>query len=234
MELKMSFQTKDHICFVMDLMAGDLHHLLTHGRKYCRKNTSRWSAQMALGINALHEMGIIHRDIKAENILVDIRENVKIADFGLSYISEVPLDPKGEYISDVQGTIYCMVPEMLCNLDVNSMKYGPPVDWWSFGCVLYELMSKDNMARSSFASFFAAISLIPSCQPLFDTVDDILDFLLWDSGYESLPEFDELDISVADLVVGLLEPLPSYRYGFEQVKSHKYFKKEDETSEFDD
>ncbi|KAG2133340.1 hypothetical protein DEU56DRAFT_757158 [Suillus clintonianus] len=73
------------------------------------------------------------------------------------------------------------------------------------------------MARSSFASFFAAILLVPSCQPLFETKNDILDFLGWDSGYESLPAFKELDISVADLVVG--------------VKDHEYFKK-DGTPEF--
>lgn len=96
----------------------------------------------ALGINALHDMGIIHRDIKAENVLIDIRQNVRIADFGLSYIGEPkPLIPWLDYSSSVKGTEHCMAPEILRNMEEpDSMKYGTPVDWWAFGCVLYQLV----------------------------------------------------------------------------------------------
>jgi serine/threonine protein kinase len=69
----------------------------------------------ALGINALHELGIIHRDIKPENILIDVRENVRIANFGLSYLAADarPLDRQGAYSTNVAGTPYCMAPEIL-------------------------------------------------------------------------------------------------------------------------
>jgi serine/threonine protein kinase len=118
----------------------------------------------ALGIDALHELGIIHRDIKAGNILVDVRENVRIADFGLSYVAAYarPLDRQWACLTDVVGTPYIMAPEML-QFNVyapDAMTYGPPVDWWALGCVLYQLVSPDHMAR--FASFF--------CCSLADTI----------------------------------------------------------------
>ncbi|KAH7883078.1 kinase-like domain-containing protein [Phlebopus sp. FC_14] len=60
-------------------------------------------------------MGIIHCDIKAENILIDPCENVRITDFGLAYISQHPLHSWRAYTSEVSGTLQCMAPEMLRN-----------------------------------------------------------------------------------------------------------------------
>jgi serine/threonine protein kinase len=110
----------------------------------------------ALGIHALHTMGIIHRDIKSENVLIDTQENVRIADFGVSYIDKEPklLVPWRDYTSDVKGTTNFMAPEILRNRkNPDPVKYGMPVDWWAFGCVLYELLSPpDHKARIRVAS----------------------------------------------------------------------------------
>ncbi|KAG2364178.1 kinase-like domain-containing protein [Suillus spraguei] len=143
MELQMSFQTKDHICFAMDLMAGNLRVYLTYHSSYCLDHAVRWTAQMAVGINALHKIGIIHRDIKPENILIDFQENVRIADFGLSYVNyKAPLERQWGYTAEVVGTMHYMAPEILHNkTDLGTMKYGAPVDWWALGCVIYELFS---------------------------------------------------------------------------------------------
>ncbi|KAG2148417.1 kinase-like domain-containing protein [Suillus cothurnatus] len=220
MELEMSFQTKEKICFVMDLMTNDLLHYMHNQSAYCFQNARRWSAQLALGINALHYMGIIHRDIKAENVLIDIRQNVRIADFGLSYINEEPkcLDPWEDYTSDVKGTVHCMAPEILRNKkNPDPMKYGIPVDWWAFGCVLYELISPDH-------------------EELFDSEDAIMEYLSWRSEhygtFDLFPAFHQLNSLMADLVVGLLNPITISRYGFKQVKNHQYFLNDDGTSEF--
>ncbi|KAG1808224.1 kinase-like domain-containing protein [Suillus subaureus] len=220
MELEMSFQTKKKICFVMDLMTNDLLHYMENQSAYCVQNARRWSAQLALGINALHNMGIIHRDIKAENVLIDMRQNVRIADFGLSYIDEEPklLTSWQDYASDVKGTIYCMAPEILRNKkNPDSMRYGTPVDWWAFGCVLYELISPDH-------------------QELFDSEDAIMEYVSWHSKhrgtFDLFPAFHQLDSLMADLVVGLLNPLAILRYGFHRVTNHRYFSNSDGTSEF--
>ncbi|KAG1775416.1 kinase-like domain-containing protein [Suillus placidus] len=238
MELEMSFQTNNEICFAMDLMTNDLLHHMENDSAHCLHNARRWSAQLALGINALHNMGIIHRDIKSENVLIDIRQNVRIADFGLSYITEEPkpLNPWCDYTSDVKGTIYCMAPEILRNMkNPGSMKYGTPVDWWAFGCVLYELLSPPDH-KAGVASCLAAILLTSSRQELFDSADAIMEFVSWHSEhygtFDLFPAFHQLDSLMADLVVGLLNPLALLRYGFRQVANHRYFSNEDGTSEF--
>jgi serine/threonine protein kinase len=162
----------------------------------------------ALGINALHEIGIIHRDIKAENILIDVRENVRIADFGLSYIATDarPLDRQGTYSTSVVGTPYCMAPEILYNLsNPGCMTYGPPVDWWGLGCVVYQLFSHNHKAR--FASSFAAILLIPSFQALFPTQHHTLCYAVWCTSrgrtYKQFPAFQDFPEILADLVSGV-------------------------------
>ncbi|KAG2345541.1 kinase-like protein [Suillus weaverae] len=221
MELEMSFQTKNNICFAMDLMANNLLHYMENESARCLQNARRWSAQLALGINALHNMGIIHRDIKSRNVLIDIRQNVRIADFGISYITEEPkpLHPWCDYTSDGKGTIYYMAPEILRNMkNPGSMRYGTPVDWWAFGCVLYELMSP------------------PDHKELFDSADAVMEYVSWhskhDGTFDLFPAFHQLDPLMADLVVGLLNPLALVRYGFRQVATHRYFSNEDGTSEF--
>ncbi|KAG1777494.1 kinase-like domain-containing protein [Suillus placidus] len=222
MELEMSFQTKNKICFAMDLMTNGLLHYMENDSAHCLENARRWNAQLALGINALHNMGIIHRDIKSENVLIDIRQNVRIADFGLSYITEEPkpLIPWWDYTSDVKGTIHCMAPEILRNMKKpGSMKYGTPVDWWAFGCVLYELMPLPDHKAG-----------------LFDSADAIMEYVSWHSKhygtFDLFPAFHQLDPPMANLLVGLLNPLALLRYGFRQVTTHRYFSNEDGTSEF--
>ncbi|KAG2360661.1 kinase-like domain-containing protein [Suillus spraguei] len=227
MELEMSFQTKDCICFAMDLMTSDLRAHMKYGPTYCLYHARRWTAQIALGINALHEIGIIHRDIKSENILIDVRENVRITDFGLSYVNQHrgPLK-RQEYTAHVVGTTYCMAPEVLHNkLNPGSMKYGAPVDWWALGCVIYELVSSEQ--KACFASSFTAILMIPSCQAPFVTEDDISFYVSWCYGSgrtsKQSPIFKDFHENVADLISGLLEPVPSSRYGFHEVVNHKWF-----------
>ncbi|KAG2363150.1 kinase-like domain-containing protein [Suillus spraguei] len=220
MGLEMSFQTRDQICFVMDLMASDLHAYMMYRSTYCSYHASRWTAQIALGINALHEIGIIHRDIKSENILIDVRQNVRIADFGLSFLNQGPLERRQGYTAGVVGTTYFMAPEILYNrTNPGSMMYGAPVDWWALGCVVYELVSNNH-------------------QSLFGTEDNILFYISWcgNSGRRArqFPAFERFPEHVVDLVSGLLEPIPAFRYGFHEVANHKSFLLAPGMSEFSD
>ncbi|KAG2057620.1 kinase-like protein [Suillus hirtellus] len=220
MGLEMSFQTRDKICLAMDLMPSDLYSHLQRHPTYCIRNSGRWAAQMALGINALHEMGIIHRDIKAANILIDTQENVRITDFGVSYVNkkEGPLDRQRNYCSREAGTTHTMAPEVLDNgSDSRPLKYGAPADWWSLGCVIYELISKKHKS-------------------LFVTKDDILSYVSWcsscDRPFKRFPAFERLHEALVDLISGLLQPNPSSRFGFAEVVNHRSFVSKDGTSEF--
>ncbi|KAG1795084.1 kinase-like domain-containing protein [Suillus plorans] len=239
MGLEMSFQTNDKICFVMDLMVSDLYYYLQHNPTYCVRNARRWAAQMTLGINALHEIGIIHRDIKATNILIDVRQNVRITDFGVSYVNkdEGPLDRQGNYSSEPVGTTHTMAPEVLRNKsDPRPLKYGAPADWWSLGCIIYQLVSKKHEAR--FESSFAAILLTSSRQSLFVTKDDVFSYVSWcssrDRPSKRFPAFEELREDLEDLISGLLQPDPSSRFGFTEVVGHRSFVVKPGTSEFTD
>ncbi|KAG1740743.1 kinase-like domain-containing protein [Suillus paluster] len=127
----------------MDLMVFDLQKLMADEPEFSFENAPRLSTQMALGINALHSMGIIHRDIKPDNILIDSHYNVKIADFGVSHLHGMPLEPGEGYMLVYVGSPAYMAPEVMFN---KGDKYGCTVDWWSFGCILYELISPGHKA----------------------------------------------------------------------------------------
>jgi len=97
-------------------------------------------------------MGIIHRDIKSENILIDSRENIRIIDFGLSYLVPIskPLRQGGEYALEFLGTPPYIAPEVLRNKGMPTHQrkpYGMAVDWWALGCILFELESPDHQVQ---------------------------------------------------------------------------------------
>ena len=152
--------------------------------------------QIARGLHAAHKKGVIHRDIKPTNIMVSTSHEVKILDFGLAKIAGVDqLTKEGSTL----GTISYMSPEQIRgeNLDMRS-------DIWSFGVVLYEMLS----GRNPFAGAYehsAMYSIINTDPPSINSiVGDLPD------GLESVvfrcmsKEADERYSSSADLLNDLL------------------------------
>ena len=89
-------------------------------------------------------MGIIHRDFKPENILIDYRGNVRIADFGSSKTSDQYMAylPGGSYAHAYAGTWPYIAPEVLQNAGKpKPLVYGIEADYWSLGCIVFELES---------------------------------------------------------------------------------------------
>lgn len=94
-------------------------------------------------------MGIIHRDIKTENILIDSRENIRIIDFGLTFLGppDVPFCQWNLHPTEFLGTPPYIAPEVLWNKGLSADRrwpYGVAVDWWALGCILFELESQDH------------------------------------------------------------------------------------------
>lgn len=91
-------------------------------------------ATQACGIHHIHKQGIIHRDLKIENVLLDQKGHIVIADFGLS-CRPVKSDPHGDATAEgLLGTCYYMAPEVW-----TGEPYTISVDWFAFGVLLHLL-----------------------------------------------------------------------------------------------
>ena len=127
-----TFQTKKELCMVMTLMdGGDLKYLIYHKPGISLWQATFYAAQIALGLQHLHEARLAYRDMKPENILVDEDGNVRISDLGLAVQI---LDEK--CIGGKAGTVGYMAPEVVAH-----QKYAFMPDWWGLGCVLYEMIA---------------------------------------------------------------------------------------------
>ncbi len=98
---------------------------------------TRWAFQLFSALEFLHKRGIIHRDVKPENLLLDDAcQNIKLADFGLGRRLYVPT----QHLSEKCCTLWYRPPELL----LGSRIYAMPVDMWSAGCVIAEIASEGN------------------------------------------------------------------------------------------
>jgi len=130
--LHYAFQTDDKIYLVMDFISGgDLFYHITQEVKFPEDKARFLIAEVALAIDYLHQNGIIYRDLKPENILIDKEGHVAVADFGISK----QLSPNEDQTGTVVGTPAYLAPEIL-----QGKMYGSEIDWWSTGCVLYEML----------------------------------------------------------------------------------------------
>ena len=126
------FQTNESLCYVMEYMEGGTLRSLCDRLKGFSEDTARfYAAEIILGVNFLHECCIVHRDIKLANVLLDSDGHCKLADFGLCKLGMFTTS----MTSSVTGNRRYMAPEVR-----RGDRYGPEVDWWSVGCVVYEMM----------------------------------------------------------------------------------------------
>ncbi|CAH2221028.1 NUAK family SNF1-like kinase 2 [Pelobates cultripes] len=126
------FENNSKIVIVMEYASqGDLYDYISERQKLSEQEARRFFRQIVSAVQYCHAHGIVHRDLKLENILLDENKNVKIADFGLSNI----------YHSDSYLQTYCGSPLYASPEIVNGRPYiGPEVDSWSLGVLLYILV----------------------------------------------------------------------------------------------
>ncbi|CAH1389278.1 unnamed protein product [Nezara viridula] len=130
--LKYSFQTADRLCFVMEYVnGGELFFHLSRERVFSEDRTRFYGAEIISALGYLHEEGIIYRDLKLENLLLDKDGHIKIADFGLC---------KEDITYGRTTKTFCGTPEYLAPEVLEDNNYGRAVDWWGVGVVMYEMM----------------------------------------------------------------------------------------------
>lgn len=124
------------VFMVFEYMDHDLTGVLSQTQfAFSEANLKSLCSQMLAGLAYLHHKGVIHRDIKGSNILINNRGELKLADFGLARFYQKRR--RSDYTNRVI-TLWYRPPELLFGATV----YGPEVDMWSAGCIMLELFTK--------------------------------------------------------------------------------------------
>jgi len=126
-----SFSTKLHLCMVMEyLPGGDCCSLIQSVGFFDEPVARFFGAEALLGLEYLHSRGVVHRDIKPQNMLITATGHIKLADFGLSAV-----DALTHKNHSAKGTPEYLAPEILTRTG-----HSCPVDFWSLGVVLFQFL----------------------------------------------------------------------------------------------
>ena len=125
------FQTQERIYFVMNFIrGGELFNHLHNCKFFPEEKAKFYSAIIGLALEYLHTHGIVYRDIKPDNILIDEDGYLKLADFGMAKM----LKDKEKAFS------LCGTPEYFAPEIITREGHNKSADWWSYGILLYEML----------------------------------------------------------------------------------------------
>lgn len=195
--LKGVFDAPDTIIIVMELMfGGELYEKIVEQQTFSEKDASFLMRQVFEALDYLHGAGVVHRDLKLENMLLVNKTDLtmKLADFGLSKLYS------GQALQTACGTPFYVAPDILLGTG-----YGPGVDMWASGVLLYILLS----------------GRLP-----FHADNDAALFQLIMEGKLVIksPQFDTVSKEAIDLIRKLLVVDPQERYTAKQALSHPFIK----------
>jgi mitogen-activated protein kinase 1/3 len=125
----------DDVYVVMELLATDLHQVIYARQELSTKHVTYFMYQMLSGLRHLHAAGVLHRDLKPGNVLLNESCELKICDFGLARSLDVD-DP--HILTEYVVTRWYRPPELV----LSCQAYGSPVDLWSAGCILGEMVTR--------------------------------------------------------------------------------------------
>ena len=137
--LHYAFQTRDKLYMILDYVnGGELFFHLKQEGKFSESRVKFYTAEISLALHHLHKLGIVYRDLKPENILLNSEGHIVITDFGLSKQMMVPAS--GD-TSEAKTHTFCGTPEYLAPEVLRGQGHGTPVDWWSLGTLVYEMLT---------------------------------------------------------------------------------------------
>jgi len=197
--LRAIFDTDETLFIVMELMkGGELYEEIVRRKSFTEKDASYIMSQLFSALAYLHERGIVHRDLKLENLLLvkDGGLDIKLADFGLSKLYS------GKALQTACGTPFYVAPDILLGAG-----YGPAVDMWASGILLYVLLS----GRLPFAA--------DSDAELFKLI--IEGDLVWKS-----PQFDTVSAEAKDLISKLIVVDHEQRFTAKNALDHTWIKQQ--------
>ncbi|XP_029349141.1 ribosomal protein S6 kinase alpha-5 isoform X1 [Echeneis naucrates] len=132
--LHYAFQTDTKLHLILDYVnGGELFTHLVQRVRFKEQEVALYSGEIVLALEHLHKLGIVYRDLKLENILLDSHGHIVLTDFGLSKEFD-----QVERAFSVCGTIEYMAPEIV---EGGESGHDKAVDWWSLGVLMYELLT---------------------------------------------------------------------------------------------
>lgn len=131
--LRFSFQSKTKLYFCLDYInGGELFFHLQRERRFDENRTRFYAAEITSALEYLHKMGIVYRDLKPENCLLDSSGHVKIVDFGLAKDISKSRQKK--------TYTFCGTPEYLAPEVLKQQGYSFSVDWYCLGALVHEML----------------------------------------------------------------------------------------------
>ncbi|KAJ2985450.1 hypothetical protein NUW58_g5524 [Xylaria curta] len=140
--LHYAFQDHEKLYLILEYgQGGELFTHLNTEKMFSESTAAFYMAEMVLALSYLHDsLGVVYRDLKPENCLLDARGHLLLTDFGLSKVAVGDDDS----CHSMLGTVEYMAPEVILG-----KKYGKAVDWWSFGALGYDLMTGNPPFRGA-------------------------------------------------------------------------------------
>ncbi|KAJ8662271.1 hypothetical protein O0I10_001964 [Lichtheimia ornata] len=137
-QLMYAFQTDERLFLILEYaVGGELFTHMAAEQMFSERVARFYIAELVLALDHLHTLGIVYRDLKPENCLLDAEGHVLLTDFGLSKVS---VDGKANTFC---GTAEYMAPEVLMELH-----YDKSVDWWTLGILMFEMLTGDTPFRA--------------------------------------------------------------------------------------
>ena len=218
------FEDKEYILIIMEYInGGNLFSFLKKHRKVSEKTAKLLYRQIILGIKYMHQQGIVHRDIKLENILIDLNNNIKICDFGIGRVLSSPEQP----LFDQCGTPMYIAPEILLCSKEKGYK-GFPVDIWSSGIVLYILLS----GTLPFSFKNSSSSLSESNESNLSEDNNNNTELQYSIINKEPKAIENISKEAEDLLKKILKKNPEKRITCEEILNHPWMKGISDTNKY--
>ena len=201
------FQSESRLFFVIEFVrGGDLMFHMQRQRKLPEDHARFYASEICLALNYLHERGIIYRDLKLDNVLLDEDGHIKLTDYGMC--------KEGLLKEDTTNT-FCGTPNYIAPEIIRGQSYSYSVDWWALGVLLYEML----VGRSPFD--------VTGHHEAGDATEDLLFQMILEKTIR-VPR--SLSVRAANVLKGFLTKNPKERLGchpetgINDIKCHQFFR----------